>query len=309
LLALAVGVPLGGCASVRNRLAHRSEECTQLCDQARQAREEGREGQADELLQAALKRRPTDSQTQLELAEELWSSGRQLAAADVVAKIVAERPDDAGAALRLAKMEYEIGRTAAAESALRLAMLNDPENPDALRLKAEMAQKRGDADTALATYLQLAQIVPDDLDAQLAMATIYIRRGHADRAAPVLRTVLQHPQATRPQRHDAEWQLGICYAQAERWHDAADALQNAIAHGQPTADDWYRVAYAQSRSGDRSGAQGSLGQALALSPNHLGALDLARTIEAGPSAAAEAVVPVGFAPGLPTATGPTRTRL
>lgn len=291
---------------IRQRLSHRSAECTQLCEEARQAREQGDDRDADRLLDAAVRRRPTDTQTKLELAEELWNSGRQIAAANVVAELVAEQPDDAPAALRLARMEFEIGRTAAAESALRLAMINDPENPEALRLKAEMAERHADWDVALVTYHQLLQVLPDDIPTHLAMASVHIRRGQSDRAAPILRGVVHHPQATLAQRRDAEWQLGMTYARAERWKDAAACLQSAAEHGQVSADDWYRVAYAQTRVGNQEAAFTSLSEALKLEPNHVAAMDLARQIKLHSQQPLTAVVPAGFAPQ--TAVGDPTTR-
>lgn len=292
-----------GCSGLRARLAHRSAECNQLCEESRLAREAGQDIHADKLLDAAIRQRPTDTQTRLDLAEELWSSGRQIAAADVVARMVAERPDDAPAALRLARMEFEIGRTAAAEAALRLAMINDPENPEAVRLKAELAERRGDWDGALATYQQLMQLVPDDLNASLAMASVHVRRGQSDRAAPILRAVVHHPQATAQQRRAAEWQLGMSYAQADRWSDAVASLESAMHYGNATAEDWYRVAYAQARVGDQAAAYASISRALQLSPNHGGALELARSIRLGDDAPLTAVVPAGFTRQAALATG------
>ncbi len=293
-LALVLILCCHGCAGLRSRLAHRSEECNLLCEEARQAREEGRDNHADKLLDAAVRQRPTDTQTRLDLAEELWSGGRQIAAADVVARMVAERPDDAPAALRLARMEFEIGRTAAAEAALRLAMINDPENPEALRLKAELAERRGDWDGALAIYHQLVQITPDDLSAHLAMASVHVRRGQSDCAAPILRAVVHHSQATPEQCRAAQWQLGMSYAQADRWSDAVASLESSLQYGSATAEDWYRVAYAQARVGDQEAAYASISRALQLSPNHGGALELARSIKLGAEAPLTAVVPAGF---------------
>lgn len=285
-----------GCMSVRNRLSFRSAECSQLCEESRQAREQGHNQTADRLLDAAIRRRPTDTQAKLDLAEELWNSGRQIAAANVVAELVAEQPDDAPAALRLARMEYEIGRTSAAESALRLAMINDPENPEALRLKAEMAERRADWDAALATYHHLLQVLPDDIPTQLAMASVHIRRDQSDRAAPILRGVVHHPNATLQQRRAAEWQLGMTYARAERWKDASACLQAAANKGHATADDWYRVAYAQTMMGNQEAAFGSLSEALKLEPQHAQAMDLARQIKLHNQQPISAVVPAGFAP-------------
>lgn len=283
-----------GCAGLRQRLAHRSAECTQLCEDARQAREAGQETQAEQLLNEAIRQRPTDTQTRLDLAEELWSSGRQIAAADVLAKMVAERPDDAPSALKLARMEFEIGRLAAAESALRLSMMHDSENPEALRLKAEIAERNGQWDLALATYHRLVQMLPDDVNAQLAMAKVYRQRGQADCAAPILRSVVQRSQVTAKQRRDAEWELGLSYAQIDRWSDAAAALQNAVSQGESTAEEWYQVAYAQARVGNQTAAYDSISRSLQLQPNYGASLELARGLKLSGDLPADLVVPASF---------------
>lgn len=299
-----------GCASMRSRIANRSDECQQLCEEARQAREQGFDQEAEQLLNAAIKRRPTETQTRLDVAEELWSSGRQIAAANILAQMLAERPDDAPVALRLARMEFEIGRTAAAEAALRIAILSDPLHPEGLRLKAEIADQREDFESALATYHQLTQVLPDDVEAQLAIASIHLRRGQPDRASPLLRQVVHGSQPTLAQRRRAEWQLGVSYAQAERWPEAATALQHALDGTSGTAEQWYQVAYAQARCGESDRAQDSISRALQVEPQHRGAIELARNIRLGDGQSLTAVVPAGFTEhtGTRTAANPQATQ-
>lgn len=285
-----------GCSGLRQRLAHRSAECSQLCEESRQARAAGHDDHADQLLNAAIRRRPTETQARLDLAEELWSSGRQIAAADLLAKMATERPDDAPLLIRLARMEYEIGRTATAEQILRSACQFDPDNPEGIRLKAEIAAAHQDWDTSLATYHRLVQILPDDLNAPLAMAAIHIQRGQSDRAAPMLRTIAQHPQATTAQRRKAKWQLGLCYVHADRWSDAAQSMQAAIQGGPASAEEWYRLAYVQVRMGDEIAAETSLREALSLQPHHQAARELAVRLPMGSDATSPPVVPAGFIP-------------
>jgi tetratricopeptide (TPR) repeat protein len=303
VLVLTLLLPHIGCAQMRSQLSHRSSECTQLCEEARLAREQGRKAQADQLLDAAIQKRPKDTETQLQLADELWTSGRQLAAAETMQRIVAERPDDAPLALRLAQMEFEIGRTETAQSALSAALRMDPEHPEAIRLQAKLEEQRGDDAVALATYHHLLRVAPDDFDAQLRLAHLHLKRGQADRAAPLLRSALEHPYATAVQRAEAEWQLGLAYARMDRWADAAESLQTAARSRKCAAEDWYRVAYAQSQIGNHEAAFDSLSQALRLEPNHLAARDLARQIKLGTGAAPSSVLPAGFQPrgGLQTA--------
>lgn len=302
-LVLALLMPHVGCARMRSQLSHRSSECTQLCEEARLAREQGRKTQADQLLDAAVQMRPKDAETQLQLADELWTSGRQLAAAETMQRIVAERPDDAPITLRLAQMEFEIGRTEAAQAALTTTLRMDPENPEALRLQAKLEERRGDEVAALATYHHLLRVVPEDFDAQLRLADLHLKRGQADRAAPLLRSALEHPYATAAQRAEAEWQLGLSYARMDRWADAAESLQTAARSRKCTAEDWYRVAYVQTQIGNHEAAFDSLSQTLRLEPNHLAARDLARQIKLGTGTTPSSVLPAGFQPrgGLQTA--------
>jgi len=285
-----------GCARMRSQLSLRSSECTQLCEEARLAREQGRTAHADQLLDAAIQKRPKDAETQLQLADELWTSGRQLAAAETMQRIVAERPDDAPLALRLAQMESEIGRMEAAHSALTAALRMDPEHPEAIRLQAKLEEQRGDDGAALATYHHLLRVAPEDFDAQLRLAHLHLKRDQADRAAPLLRSALEHPYATAAQRAEAEWQLGLAYARMDRWTDAAESLQTAARSRKCSAEDWYRVAYTQSQVGNHDAAFESLSQALRQEPNHLAARDLARQIRLGTGAVPSSVLPAGFQP-------------
>jgi tetratricopeptide (TPR) repeat protein len=305
VLLLALLTVPGGCARLRSQVALRSSECTQLCEESRLAREQGRLSQADELLDAAVQKRPKDIETQLNLVDELWTGGRQLAAAEALAKIVAERPDDAPLALRLAQMEADIGRTEAAQTALATAMRLDPEHPEALRLKGRLEEQRGDEAAALATYHHLLRIAPDDFQAQVRLATLHQRRGQPDRAAPLLRAALEHPAAPVAQRPDIEWQLGLVYAQLERWHDAVPAMDGSIRQRRATAEDWYRLAYVQSQIGQQETAYGSLSQALQIEPQHVAARDLARQMKLGTDSTMTAVLPAGFQPrGVQTALAP-----
>ncbi len=282
-----------GCSSLRDRLYHRSAECSQLCEEARSARDAGRTVEAERYLNAAVRQRPTDAETQLQLAEELWSSGRQLAAAEKVAQVLEASPSDLQAAIRLAEMQLEIGRTEAAYQAIMAAFRIDPTPPDVLRLKAILEERRGDTDAALATALRLVDTAPDDVEAMLHLAHLYRRRGQANRAAPLLRSARQHALATSEQRLEAGWQLGLAYADVERWNDASELMQQ-VAKSRPfmTAEDWYQYANVEWHCSHADQAALALNHALALQPKHAGAVVLARAVETARSNTA--VLPAGF---------------
>ena len=110
----------------------------------------------------------------------------------------------------------------------------------------------------------------------------------------MLRSIAQHSYATPQQRMKAEWQLGISYAQTDRWHDAADSLERAVAGTSATSEQWYQIAYAQARIGQQERAYASISRALEATPNHPGALELARSIKLGDGQSLSSVVPAGF---------------
>lgn len=296
LLALLVIVVTPGCASIRQRLSCRSSECSQLCDEARSARDAGRTDDANLYLEEALRRRPTDDETRLQLAEELWHSGRQLAAADAVEQLLAQSPGDVQAAMRLTQMQLEIGRTEAAYQALQLVLRQEPNLPEALRLKSILEERRGDVDAALATSVRLVNSAPDDVEALLRLAVLYRRRGQPDRAAPLLRSASQCGLATTEQKHEAAWQLGLAYADCERWTDAHEVLSGVIqVRPKLTAEDWYQFAQVEAKCAHPDTANHAVLQALALQPRHPQALALAQHLEA-PTMSQTAVLPAGFEP-------------
>jgi tetratricopeptide (TPR) repeat protein len=288
---------LGGCASLRKRLSHRSAECSQLCEESRSARDAGREKEAEQYLDAAIRRRPQDADTQLQLAEELWSSGRQLAAAEEVAKILESSPNDIQAAVRLAQMQLEIGRTEAAYQAAQTAVSIDPACPEALRLKAILEERRGDTDAALAAALRLVDSSPDDVEALLQLAMLYRRRGQPNRAAPLLRSARHHAMASLEQRQEAGWQLGLAYADSQRWADA-QAVMHPVVHERATmtAEDWYQYAHVESKCAHFDQATAAVNHALLQQPKHVAAIALARDLETGRTTTA--VLPAGFQAGL-----------
>lgn len=285
-----------GCASIRQRLSHRSTECSQLCQEARSARDAGQTDVANQYLEAAMRRRPTDDETRLQLAEELWRSGRQLAAAEEVDRLLTESPGDVQAAIRLTQMQLEIGRTEAAYQALQLALRQEPDHPEALRLKSILEERRGDLDAALATSVRLVHSSPEDVEAHLRLAVLYRKRGQPDRAAPLLRSASNCSLATTEQRQEALWQLGLAYADCQRWNDAHDVM-SSVMKDRPklTAEDWYQFAQVEAQCAHPDTANRAVQQALAMQPRHSRALALAQQLET-PSMSQSGVLPAGFEP-------------
>jgi tetratricopeptide (TPR) repeat protein len=280
---------LTGCSAMRHQ---RSAECSRLCDDARRARESGQTEQAHLLLDEALRQRPTDPKTRLEIAEELVSNGRELAAAEELEQLLQEAPDDPRVALQLTEVHLSMGRTEAAAETCQQLLRQDPRSPDGFRLLAEIEGRRGDWPAAMQACQSWLLAEPASVPAQLKLGEVHCRMQQYARAAAILRSVVQTSQATAEQRVEAQWHLGLAYAGQQRWADAADQLIAAAEQRRCTADDWYQLAFAQSKAGRSDNASTSLNRALAERPEHQPSRELARQIKR--MATGSPIQPAGF---------------
>lgn len=282
-----------GCAWMQGKAQQRTAECEELCSQADIARDAGRIARADELLNRAIKKSPRDREVQRQLAETLWGVGRQRESFEILTQLTEEHPRDVPLAALLAERLAELGRYDEALARLQPALSADPTSTRALELKAQIEMALGNHDAALATYQRLSQQEASQAEALLQMGSIYLRRGQPDRAAPLFRSIVMHPRATKSQIIESRWRLGVAYAQSERWHDAAVELASVAQDREMSADDWHCVAYAQFRSGDLENAQTSLGHALGLDPQHGPALKLAGVVTPQEQSS-EPLLPAGY---------------
>lgn len=261
-------VVLPGCAWVRAQAQHRSDECQQLCSQADEAQESGRLDRADRLLDEALRKSPRDLEVQRQLAESLWQAGRQKDALTEMTRLAKAHPLDVRLAVTTAEWLSELGRYDEALKWLNSGLAADPQLTPLLELKAQIELAQGNDAAALMTYQRLGRQEASQADALIQMGRIHMRHGQPERAAPLFRSVQSHPRANSSQKSIARWELGVAYAQLQRWPDAAIELANASHTREMSADDWHALAYAQFQSDNWSAAQSSLNRTLALDPRH-----------------------------------------
>lgn len=263
-----------GCVWVRDRLACRSTECEKLCEEAAAARAEGRSDQANAILNEAVKRRPVDLDTRLQLAESLWECGREGEASAAFERLWEQNPHDARLAVLRAKTRFDSGRFDEAYDASLEALELDPYSVAALEIKARVEQRREQYDLAVGTWHRLTQADPSHIDGTLELARLQLQMDQPDYAACLLRSTLSQPQLTVSQFAELNWQLGRAYAQSQRWNDATKALNEAIEFRQATSDDWYLLAYVRQKTGDQTGSLAATERALKLKPHHPEALAL-----------------------------------
>lgn len=261
-------VVLPGCAWVRAQAQHRSNECQQLCNQAEAAQESGRPDRADRLLDEALRKSPRDLEVQRQLAESLWQAGRQKDALTEMTRLAEAHPQDVRLAVTMAEWLSDLERYDEALEWLNPGLAADPELTALLELKAEIELAQGNDAAALMTYQRLGRQEASQADALIQMGRIHMRHGQPERAAPLFRSVQSHPRANASQKSAARWELGVAYAQLQRWSDASVELANASRAREMSADDWHALAYAQFQSDEWAAAKASINHALALEPRH-----------------------------------------
>lgn len=243
-----------GCSSMRKQVAQRRETCHSLCQQARNAKKEGWPDQADLLLNEAVRQRPEDLETRRHLADSLWECGRQQDAIDEYIDMAKTHSRDVRLHQQLAKMCWTVGQRDQAAQSAEKALRIDPTSADALLVKARCELARREFDAAVASYIRLSRAAPDLVDAKLELAEVHVERGHAHQACTLLRDVIAQPQLPAATRADAEWKLGLAYASAERWIEAANHLSNSIdKRDTSTSGDWQLLMVARALSGQETG--------------------------------------------------------
>jgi Tfp pilus assembly protein PilF len=269
-----LGVVIAGCQSVQKQTAQRSAKCDAMCARAREARKSGNTDLANQCLDEAMRQRPRDVETRRQLAETMWKNGRRAEAVAVFVELCGQQPKDTNLASRLAVMQWETDLHAAAVKTAGSVLAHDPQNQDAWRIKARGEVEQGLLEEALASYNQLSQLAPEDFRTLIELGELHLLRGHPDRACPIFQTAVQHPQASKAERANSEWLLGIAYSRSRRWALAVSVLESAINCRPSSADDWCFLAWNRLQCGDLSGAQADLRSALQRDPKSQAALML-----------------------------------
>jgi tetratricopeptide (TPR) repeat protein len=276
---------LPGCQSLRERAARRSVECSNLCTQAAAAHATGRNDEARHLLDRALQQHPEETEARIRLADTMWQLGRRDEALEQFSRLARESRSDVKLLSRYATALCETGQIQEADVWAQSALTIDPVNAAALLVRARCAAQRADYSASLAAYHELLQIAPDHAEARLGMAQVQIARGQPELAAPVLRSLLQHPWASTNVQREAEWSLGRAYAATGRWEEAARLMEQSVAQRTSTADDWCQLANVQARNGQLEASQSSVRHALEIDARHAGARQLAQELAGGDPAA------------------------
>ena len=289
---LTVFFAVAGCSAHRQAVTARSETAERLSEEARQARDRGNSREAQSLLEAAVDRNPTDYEMRLELSEVLMANGSSAAAASHLAKVINQIPEDPRGYIGMAEAMYDQQNLSEADNLLEKALELDPRQTRGLVLRGKVELARRHDERALENFYQVLAFDPDHIEAKMQIAELHFQHGDIKFAAPLLRSIIENSEPGNAEQAPAQWLLGQCYARDERWSDAARSLGAGIASRRASALDWYQLADASWRAGDRRSAESAVGHALRLSPADPKALALRQVLNHQPRVAASSGDPV-----------------
>jgi tetratricopeptide (TPR) repeat protein len=246
------------------------EEVRQLTEHAVASRERGDLEAAARDLQKALQKAPDDFQARREMAEVDWRQGRPDAAVEGLQAAREINPDSVAVHLRLGEIELGRHRYQTALAHVDEALELDPANAEIYCLRGEALEALGRRDEALASYYRGLAFVARDSRALLGVSRIQLAEGKPRRSLVQLRTLIRS-DATPEERHAARLLTAEALVQLERWAEAASVMDQVIADHGGSADDYYRLAYAQVGAGEAQEARQTLGEVFRRDPKHAGA--------------------------------------
>jgi tetratricopeptide (TPR) repeat protein len=211
---------------------------------------------------------PTDAAALKILAEVAQRGGDFSTAITIVRRAMLSTPNDTHLQAWLAQLLMQSGALADAQVQAERTLAMDAANSAALRCLVEIALREKRLDDAAKWARTVAQVVRGNA-AHLAWAAhMLIRAGDLDSSRDVALSVL----AIEPSHADALHCLSDISARTERLEHAIIWAGRAVDAEPKKADRHHYAALLLMRGGDFAAARKSASSALALNPNHAGAL-------------------------------------
>lgn len=258
-----------GCAYLESNARKQAVEAQQLVQEAREAHSQQDANRATQLLSEAIALNPRDADAHRELARSLATLGRAEDSIQQLRFAAELEPDDPIVWIQLSELYLQQKNYQLADEAIQKALSVEPANVEALWTAAQIEEARDRKQQAIQYCHRIFAIEPRHVPASLLTARMHIANYEPDRAGPLLRQVAEIRSLPPDQLAESEWQLGIAYGQQRRWDDAAAALEGSLEHKpDPTADDYYRIAFAELQAGNSAAAIHQAEQAALLEPTH-----------------------------------------
>lgn len=270
-----------GCSWWQRWVHPEANSARHLLEQSRDAEAAGDPRRARMLLEQAVQHDPKDVEVRRRLARLLADEGDLDAALPHAVAAAEGSSDDPEPWVRLAELQMADEAWADAQASLDRATACDPHHVPALMARARLEEQRGRPDAAVEACHRALNADPASSEGRLLLARLHLEAQRPQQAAPLLRSVVDCPAVSAERRTEALRLLGLAYGAEARWDDAALALDSAARQGPTSADDWYRLAYAQYKAGRTEAAGASLAQLAQLAPRHPGGAALANRLSTG----------------------------
>lgn len=185
--------------------------------------------------------------------------------------------DQPAGRLRLGQDFANRERWAEAEREMALAEQWDPASAGILENYARVLIAHGRTAEAAVKLRRASDLTPDDSVLAMQAALAFAEVGEVTKAEFALRQAVRR----NPQFDRAWYNLGLLLAQANRLPEAVEALQQAEQVGPKSADYPFALATVLLRTGDLAGTRAAAERALLAEPQHRGAAEVLRVINAG----------------------------
>ncbi len=250
-------------------------------------------------LEKAIAMAPGEDRPQLALFMGLLSSGEKEKALTAAEQWVANKPKNSSALLALGWSLLANNQLAAAKGAFEEVLVVSPGNPSATQNLAVLAIKKGDAMAAITYYQASLEVYPNHVGTITSLAKLQLRLGqrqqaiqglekvwqrnpaHVEPAVMLGRALLQEGDSTHAQqvlsaslKTDAEntsllQALGVAQGENANYNQAVDTFKRLVELQPKSAHNYYLLAQASYKAGDRKGFASALQKSYRLEPGSL----------------------------------------
>ncbi|CDX27361.1 Tetratricopeptide TPR_2 repeat protein [Mesorhizobium sp. ORS 3324] len=231
----------------------------------------GDHGEAMDLCELGLKRRPRDPALCHLLAAVLFAKGELPAARARIEASLAARPDNVPALMLACRIARAEGRFEAALQFLERAA-GQSAKPEILIERARTLDQAGDAAAAEASWTRVLQRDPKSVEAMARLGRLAWQRGAPVEAEGFLE------RAVAASGHPAQWfDLGLVRQDLRKFAGAAEAYRHVLEMSPDAAEAAVNLGVVLQETGDLDGAMAAYSQAYRLSPSTFGVIAMALT--------------------------------
>jgi tetratricopeptide (TPR) repeat protein len=303
LLVVVVAFLCAGCAAAaRGQAPAEAATSVQSLERANALMTQGKNQQAEEILEAALAKDPQGTGLEAALGKAYYSERKYQPAAEHLEKAVRLDPQDAASVQLLGISYYLLGHMQQAVPLLEKVQswLPHPDVTGSYLLGVSYLQL-GDLDKSRAAFAKMFSVPADSAGAYVALAKMMLQHQFEEKAVAQLQKAIaldpRQPQAhfmlgeiylfksdvpaalrefnaelaINPIAWDAYWRMGDAYTRVEKWDDAEKALKQAVWLNADFSGPFILLGKVEMKKGNADLAAGFLERAIKMDPSNFSA--------------------------------------